>query len=94
MSYKVLRLLQVDYLEGTLASKEATISQMQQSHDEMLRKIAHVTEGQAVSWQQQKTDIEEQYSHLVAELHTRQKVCRQHLLNLRRIPVTACLSEA
>ena len=40
----------------------------------MLSKIANAAEGQTLSWQQQKAEMEEHYSQLLAEIHARHKV--------------------
>ena len=66
--------IQVKYLESTLETKESTIGQIQVSHDEMLSKIANAAEGQTLSWQQQKAEMEEHYAQLLAEIHARHKV--------------------
>ena len=57
-----------------METKESTIGQIQVSHDEMLSKIANAAEGQTLSWQQQKAEMEEHYSQLLAEIHARHKV--------------------
>ncbi len=63
-------------MENTLETKESTIGQIQSSHDNMLSKIANAAEGQTLSWQQQKAEMEEHYSQLLAEIHARHKVGR------------------
>ena len=57
-----------------METKESTIGQIQVSHNEMLSKIANAAEGQTLSWQQQKAEMEEHYSQLLAEIHARHKV--------------------
>ena len=40
----------------------------------MLSKIANAAEGQTLSWQQQKAEMEEHYAQLLAEIHARHQV--------------------
>ena len=70
-----------------METKETTIGQIQVTHDEMLSKIANVAEGQTLSWQQQKAEMEEHYAQLLAEIHARQKVLdlKHHRNYIRKI---------
>ena len=66
--------LQIKHLEVTLANKQELVEQMQHAHDEQLEKLAGVAEGRSQQWIQQKADMEQHYSQLLSDIHSRHKV--------------------
>ena len=65
---------QVQHLECVLATKEELMTQIQQSHDTQINKLASTSDKTSADWHQQKQELERHYSHLLEEIHTRHKV--------------------
>ena len=61
-------------MEGLLKTRDDGYGQLQRLHEEQLNKLSAATHGQTQTWQQQKQQIEEHYSQLLTEIHSRHKV--------------------
>ena len=66
--------MQIRELERSAADRDEMISSMQRTHDEQLEKLASIAEGRTQQWQQQKAEMEQHYTQLMAEVQARHKV--------------------
>lgn len=57
-----------------MATKDHMLEQMQKAHDEHIEKLASTSEDRLAAWQQQKTELEQHYSQMMDEIHSRHKV--------------------
>ena len=57
-----------------MKSKEEMIEQLQRAHEEQVDKVAYVTQQREDVWLKQKTEMEEHYNKMLAEIHTRSRV--------------------
>ena len=60
--------------ERTLESQEDALQRLQRCHAEQLQKLAAAADARAQLWQQQKAEVEQHYSQLLADVNTRHKV--------------------
>lgn len=67
-------IIQIKLLEGLLKTRDQSYGQLQRLHEDQLNKLSVATQGQSQSWHQQKQQLEQHYSELLAEIHDRQKV--------------------
>ncbi|XP_048384178.2 coiled-coil domain-containing protein 171-like isoform X2 [Stegostoma tigrinum] len=59
------------YLERTCRNKDETIHHLQQSQEATFNKLTEQMKEQEAGWKTQKTDLEEHYSGLLGEVHSR-----------------------
>ncbi|KAK2161846.1 hypothetical protein NP493_1558g00046 [Ridgeia piscesae] len=59
--------------ERTLESQEDALQRLQRCHAEQLQKLAAAADARAQLWQQQKAEVEQHYSQLLADVNTRHK---------------------
>ncbi|ETE67124.1 putative protein C9orf93 [Ophiophagus hannah] len=64
----------VSHLEYVCKNKSDTMKEIQQTQEETLKKFAEQMKAQESCWLKQKTDLEQQYSVLLGEVHTRAQV--------------------
>ncbi|XP_069780600.1 coiled-coil domain-containing protein 171 isoform X6 [Narcine bancroftii] len=65
----------VSYLERTCQNKEETIQQLQQSQETTFSKLTEQMKEREASWQKQKNQMEQHYSGLLGEVHSRAQSC-------------------
>ena len=68
--------------ERTLESQEEALQRLQRCHAEQLQKLAAAADARAQLWQQQKAEVEQHYSQLLADVNARHKVgdgCHDHI---------------
>lgn len=65
---------QVSHLEYVCKNKSDTMKEIQQTQEETLKKFAEQMKAQESCWLKQKKDLEQQYSGLLGEVHTRAQV--------------------
>ncbi|XP_051876146.1 coiled-coil domain-containing protein 171-like isoform X2 [Pristis pectinata] len=63
------------YLERILQNKEETIQQLQQSQETTFNKLSEQMKEREASWQKQKNEMEQHYSGLLGEVHSRAQSC-------------------
>ncbi|XP_034266371.1 coiled-coil domain-containing protein 171 isoform X3 [Pantherophis guttatus] len=61
----------VSHLEYVCKNKSDTMKEIQQTQEETLKKFAEQMKAQESCWLKQKKDLEQQYSGLLGEVHTR-----------------------
>uniref|UniRef100_UPI00398F6BFA coiled-coil domain-containing protein 171-like isoform X2 n=1 Tax=Pristiophorus japonicus TaxID=55135 RepID=UPI00398F6BFA len=64
------------YLERICQNKDETIHQLQQSQEATFNKLAEQMKEREASWQKQKNELEEHYSGLLGEVHSRAQTCQ------------------
>ena len=67
-----------------MRNKEELVEQTQRAQEEQLEKLAGIAEGRSQQWLQQKTEMEQHYSQLLDEIHTRHKVTAVRPFNVKR----------
>eukprot|EP00062_Callorhinchus_milii_P008145 gi/632950535/ref/XP_007890776.1/ PREDICTED: coiled-coil domain-containing protein 171 isoform X1 [Callorhinchus milii] len=65
----------VSHLEHICRNKDETIKELQQSQDNTFSKLAEQMKEREAGWQKQKIELEEHYSGLLGEVHTRAQKC-------------------
>ena len=70
----ILKFAQVKELELTVENRETLVMELQKVHEQQLQKLSTLTEDRSQQWQQEKKELEEHYSKLLAQVHDRQKV--------------------
>ncbi|XP_020628838.1 coiled-coil domain-containing protein 171-like isoform X1 [Orbicella faveolata] len=61
----------IQHLESVLLSKEESLRHAQEAHEQTVTKLSTAIKDREVSWKKQKSEIEEHYSNLIKDLHTR-----------------------
>ncbi|XP_043573462.1 coiled-coil domain-containing protein 171-like isoform X5 [Chiloscyllium plagiosum] len=63
------------YLEHICRNKDETIHQLQQSQEATFNKLTEQMKEREASWKKQKADLEEHYTGLLGEIHSRAQSC-------------------
>ncbi|XP_072373595.1 coiled-coil domain-containing protein 171 isoform X1 [Scyliorhinus torazame] len=63
------------YLERICRNKDETIHHLQQSQEVSFNKLTEQMKERESSWKKQKVDLEEHYSELLGEVHSRAQAC-------------------
>ncbi|XP_060695910.1 coiled-coil domain-containing protein 171-like isoform X3 [Hemiscyllium ocellatum] len=63
------------YLEHICRNKDETIHQLQQSQEATFNKLTEQMKEREANWKKQKTDLEEHYTGLLGEIHSRAQSC-------------------
>ncbi|XP_055488322.1 coiled-coil domain-containing protein 171-like isoform X2 [Leucoraja erinacea] len=63
------------YLEHICRNKEETIQQLQQSQETTFNKLTEQMKEREATWQKQKNEMEQHYSELLGEVHSRAQSC-------------------
>ncbi|XP_078251006.1 coiled-coil domain-containing protein 171 isoform X4 [Rhinoraja longicauda] len=63
------------YLEHICRNKEETIQQLQQSQETTFNKLTEQMKEREATWQRQKNEMEQHYSELLGEVHSRAQSC-------------------
>ncbi|XP_072445134.1 coiled-coil domain-containing protein 171 isoform X9 [Chiloscyllium punctatum] len=63
------------YLEHICRNKDETIHQLQQSQETTFNKLTEQMKEREASWKKQKADLEEHYTGLLGEVHSRAQSC-------------------
>ncbi|XP_074650788.1 coiled-coil domain-containing protein 171-like [Tubulanus polymorphus] len=61
------------HLETVVETKESLLDQMQLSHESQINKLESLSKERENCWQKQKTELEDHYTQLLTDIHTRQK---------------------
>ncbi|XP_064651220.1 coiled-coil domain-containing protein 171-like isoform X2 [Lineus longissimus] len=63
----------VKHYENIVVSKEEAMEQMQKSHEHQYQKLEDLAQEREKTWQKQKSELEEHYTRMLAEVHVRSK---------------------
>lgn len=61
----------IQHLESVLSSKEESLRHVQEAHEQTVTKLSSAIKDREVSWKKQKAELEEHYSKLIKDLHSR-----------------------
>lgn len=61
----------IQHLEGVLSNKEESLRHAQEAHEQSVNKLSSAIKDRETSWRKQKSELEEHYSNLIKDLHTR-----------------------
>ncbi|XP_067839573.1 coiled-coil domain-containing protein 171-like isoform X2 [Heptranchias perlo] len=67
--------MEESYLERICQNKDDTIHQLQQNQETTFNKLAEQMKEREASWQKQKKELDEHYSALLGEVHSRAQTC-------------------
>ncbi|XP_043917224.1 coiled-coil domain-containing protein 171 isoform X2 [Protopterus annectens] len=67
----------MSYLENLCKSKVDTIKELQKTQEDAFSKVAEQMKEREISWQKQNKNLEQHYSALIGEVHTRAQKCQE-----------------